>query len=339
MNLYKSLIRPVLFLLEPETAQTFSEFALKKDFIWKMSKIIFEYNSELLETNLAGIHLNNPIGLAAGFDKDCQVLSSLETLGFGYLTAGTITREPRPGNAKPRMLRLNSQKGLINSLGFPGSGLESAIKNLSKLSSDSRESSKRIISISGTTEDDILHCCSALEEFSSGLEVNISSPNTAGLRLFQQPENFRSLITRINERRTRPLVIKLPPFNAKLEDHESNSILELINICVDLDVDAVTAGNTHPIEDSRLAVGSGGLSGATIFDNTLAMVEKVHNEFGSKIAINACGGVSTGQQTHELLKHGATTVQLYTSMVYEGPGLIKKIKKDLVRELLLEKSQ
>ena len=126
MNLYKSLIRPILFLLEPETAQTFSEFALKRKLIWKISKNLFEYDSELLETNLAGIHLTNPIGLAAGFDKDCQLLSSLETFGFGYLTGGTITREARPGNAQPRMLRLNSQNGLINSLGFPGSGLLSA---------------------------------------------------------------------------------------------------------------------------------------------------------------------------------------------------------------------
>ena len=113
MNLYKSLIRPILFFLEPETAQKFSEFALKKKFIWKISKNLFEYDSELLETNLAGIHLTNPIGLAAGFDKDCQLLSSLETFGFGYLTGGTITREARPGNAQPRMLRLNSQNGLI----------------------------------------------------------------------------------------------------------------------------------------------------------------------------------------------------------------------------------
>ena len=128
----------------------------------------------------------------------------------------------------------------------------------------------------------------------------------------------------------------MPPFNAQLDDSDTNSILELINICVDLDVDAVTAGNTHPVQDNRLAVGSGGLSGATIFDNPLAMVKKINKEFGSKIAINSCGGVSTGHQTHQLLRNGATTVQLYTSMVYEGPGLIKKIKKDLVEELLLE---
>lgn len=338
MNLYKSLIRPILFFLEPETAQKFSEFALKRELIWKISKNLYEYNSELLETKLAGIHLNNPIGLAAGFDKDCQVLSSLETFGFGYLTGGTITREARLGNPKPRMLRLNSQNGLINSLGFPGGGLQSAVKRLSKLPNVSKESSKRIISISGTTEDDILHCHSAVEKFSSGIEINISSPNTAGLRIFQQPENFRSLIEHVNEKRTRPIVIKLPPFNAQLDDSQTNSILELISICVDLDVDAVTAGNTHPVLDNRLAVGNGGLSGATIFDNTLAMVKKITKEFGSKIAINACGGISTGQQTYQLLRHGATTVQLYTSMVYEGPGLIKKVKKDLVKALLLESS-
>ena len=336
MNLYKSLIRPILFLLEPETAQKFSEFALKRKLIWKISKNLFEYDSELLETNLAGIHLTNPIGLAAGFDKDCQLLSSLETFGFGYLTGGTITREARPGNAQPRMLRLNSQNGLINSLGFPGSGLQSAIKRLSKLPSVSKDSSKRILSISGTTEDDILYCYSAIEKFSSGIEINISSPNTAGLRIFQQPKNFRSLIEHVNEKRASPIIIKLPPFNAQLDDSDTNSILELINICVDLDVDAVTAGNTHPVQDNRLAVGSGGLSGATIFDNTLAMVKKINKEFGSKIAINSCGGVSTGRQTHQLLRNGATTVQLYTSMVYEGPGLIKKIKKDLVEEFLLE---
>lgn len=337
MDLYKHIIRPFFFSVDPEKAQHVSDYLLQNPKLWKFAERLFTYENPILETSVGGITLSNPVGLAAGFDKDCRILPSMELLGFGYVTGGTITKDPRPGNAKPRVIRVKERKAIINSLGFPGSGLEEVIARLSGMPITGRPV-KRILSISGTESADISECHRRLERFASGIEVNISSPNTDGLRIFQQPSNLRSLIDEINQTRKSSLFIKLPPFGF-LDDHGTrddktrDETLELVLASIELGANSVTIANTWPIEDSRLAVGRGGLSGGPLFSNTLSMVKSVSQEFGDKIDINACGGISTGQDVYQLLKSGASTVQVYTSLVYEGPGLIKRMKKELVGAL------
>jgi dihydroorotate dehydrogenase subfamily 2 len=337
LNLYKHIIRPLLFSVDPEKAQHISDYVLKDPNLWKMAGRLFAYEDPVLRTSTGGITLSNPIGLAAGFDKDCRILPSMELLGFGYVTGGTITKAPRPGNTRPRVIRVKDRKAIINSLGFPGSGLEEVITRLSAMPI-TESPVKRILSISGTESADICECHRRLEIFASGIEVNISSPNTDGLRIFQQPANLRSLIDEINQTRKSPLFIKLPPFGS-LDEHGTrddegrDNVLELVLASIELGVNAVTIANTWPVEDSRLAVGRGGLSGGPLFPNTLSMVKSVSQEFGDKIDINACGGISTGQDIYQVLKSGASTVQVYTSLVYEGPGLIKRMKKELAGAL------
>ncbi len=337
MNLYRQIIRPLLFSVDPEKAQHILDYVLKNPNLWKIASGLFTYEDPILRTSVGGITLSNPIGLAAGFDKDCRILPSMELLGFGYVTGGTITKDPRPGNAKPRIIRIKERKAIINSLGFPGSGLEEVITRLATIPIiDS--TAKRILSISGTESADISECHRRLEKFASGIEVNISSPNTDGLRIFQKPDNLRSLIDEINQTRKSPLFIKLPPF-CPLDEHGTqdnemrDETLELVLASIELGANSVTIANTWPVEDSRLAVGKGGLSGGPLIRNTLSMVKSVSQEFGDKIDINACGGISTGQDIYQALKSGASTVQVYTSLVYEGPGLIKKMKKSLAAAL------
>jgi len=337
LNIYKHIIRPLLFSLDPEKAQHILDYVLRDPNLWKMASRLFTYEDPILRTSTGGITLSNPIGLAAGFDKDCRILPSMELLGFGYVTGGTITKDPRLGNAKPRVIRVKERKAIINSLGFPGSGLEEVITRLSAMPI-TESPVKRILSISGTESVDISECHRRLEIFASGIEVNISSPNTDGLRIFQQPAKLRSLIDEINQTRKSPLFIKLPPFGSLDEhgtqdDETRDDILELVLASIELGANSVTIANTWPIEDSRLAVGKGGLSGGPLFRNTLSMVKSVSQEFGDKIDINACGGISTGQDIYQVLKSGASTVQVYTSLVYEGPGLIKKMKKELAGAL------
>lgn len=332
LNFYKSLFRPILFSIDPEKAQHVAQPLLNNKLITKMAEKIFEYDNRLLNTKIGGISIPNPIGLAAGFDKDCRSIPGLEALGFGYVTVGTVTKDPRYGNPKPRIARLHKKKALVNSLGFPGNGLKAAISKFQALN-PSQSSSKRVISISGTDVNDIRDCHKSLEPFVSAVEINISSPNTSGLKIFQEPQNLRNLVETIQESRNKPLFVKLPPFDAVEQGKSQEQIFNLAEECVKSAVDAVTISNTWPVKDTSLAIGQGGLSGAPLFENTIAMVKTISKEFGANLDINACGGIATGQQAYQALLAGASSVQLYTSLIYEGPSLIKTMKKDLAGEI------
>jgi dihydroorotate dehydrogenase len=328
-----NIIKPILFLLPPEKAQVVADFLLKQTILPNIIKSSTKFESELLNTNFAGINFPNPIGLAAGWDKNCTLLSHLESFGFGYITGGTITKNPRPGNNSPRMVRLKKDNALINSLGFPGYGLDKVLKILSNTPAP-KNNVKRILSISGETIYDINECHKSLERFASAIEINISSPNTEGLRIFQTKEKLKELILEINKGRKKPLFIKIPPYEALNKDSNHKNILDLIKICIDQNVEAITVANTRPVKNRNLAVGKGGLSGAPLLKNTIAMVQEISKMYGHHININACGGVSNGEEEFQLLESGASSVQIYTSIIYQGPGVVKKIKRELVRKIV-----
>ena len=332
MQIYKRLIRPVLFTLPPETAWHLSDLGLSQTWFWRMAGGNFKFESALLASTVAGISIDNPVGLAAGYDKNCNFLSSLEELGFGYVMGGTVTKDPRPGNPKPRVIRLKDKKALINALGFPGNGLESALSKISSLKSQSKKS-VRILSVSGTDTWDISECHQRLEPFCDGIELNISSPNTKGLRVFQESTKLRSLLQAVNEHRTKPLLVKMPPY--KSEEGTDENALNLGRICMEEKVEGLTVSNTMPIEHKGLAIGQGGLSGSPLFENTISMVQSYKNEFGNKIEINACGGISNGRQAYDALKSGATSIQILTSLIYEGPRVVQNINRKL-NELFIE---
>lgn len=326
MQIYKRLIRPILFTLPPEAAWNLSDFGLSQTWFWKSNWINFQFHSDLLASKVAGLPIANPVGLAAGYDKNCKFLSSIEELGFGYVMGGTITKDPRPGNAKPRVIRLKDKKALINALGFPGNGLGSALSEMSKLKSHPQKS-VRILSVSGTDISDISECHKKLEGFCDGIELNISSPNTKGLRVFQESTKLRSLLQAVNEHRIKPLLVKMPPYNSDTGIDEN--ALNLGRVCVEEKVEGLTVSNTMPIEHKGLAVGQGGLSGAPLIENTISMVQSYKNEFGNKIEINACGGISNGLQAYDALKSGATSIQILTSLIYEGPRVVQNINREL----------
>ena len=326
MQIYKRLIRPILFNLPPETAWHLSDLGLSQTWFWKMNWVDFKFQSDLLASKVAGLPIKNPVGLAAGYDKNCKFLSSLEELGFGYVMGGTVTKDARPGNPKPRVIRLKDKKALINALGFPGNGLDNALSEVSKLRNHSQKS-VRILSVSGTDISDISECHETLEPFCDAIELNISSPNTKGLRVFQEPGKLRSLLQAVNEHREKPLLVKMPPYNANGGIDEN--ALNLARICVEEKVEGLTVSNTMPVEHQGLAIGQGGLSGPPLFENTISMVKNYKNEFANGIEINACGGISNGSQAYEALKAGAASIQILTSLIYEGPRVVQKINKEL----------
>jgi dihydroorotate dehydrogenase len=325
-SIYSLAARPLIFKLPPEAAHKVAETALRFPGVWNAFRSSNGTNHEVLKTNVAGIALPTPIGMAAGFDKDCKVLGSVLNLGFGFVTGGTVTLAPRPGNPKPRMARLPEQKAVLNSLGFPGQGLEPAVKRLKKAE---KYKSRVLVSIAGTIEDEIFECLKRTQPHVAGIELNISSPNTAGLRIFHEPARLRGLIEGLVAEKSVPLFVKLPPWPR--DDENRRELLKLAATAVDAGIDGLVVANTHPVESSQLKVGRGGLSGAPLFEHTELMIADIQAQVQGDAEIIACGGISTAEHVWLLLAKGASAVQLYTSFIYEGPGLAASINTRLVK--------
>ena len=322
---YKRVLRPLLFSLPPEKAHHLGEFSLKRRALWKLLAPYHKTDDHRLKTSLAGVELANPVGVAAGCDKNCEFLSSLMNLGFGYAVGGTVTLEPRKGNPSPRLVRDKKQGSLVNSLGFPGKGAEVILRNLERC--DARPI---FLSVAGLTVEEFVECYRLMEPWAKGIEINISSPNTAGLRMFHEPDTFRQLLEQINVVRRKPLLVKIPPY---VTDEGREMVLGLVSIAQRLGADGITAANTRPAKEPRLEVGAGGLSGKPLFQDMLRIVAEVRREVGEGMAINACGGISSPEEALQALKHGADTVQLYTGLIYEGPGVARSINRGLSRYL------
>jgi dihydroorotate dehydrogenase len=331
---YRWFLRPLLFRLPPETAQKVADLALSRTVLWRALGPTLEVRNGRLFVELCDVTLENPIGLAAGYDKNCKLIPSLSRLGFGYLTVGTVTVSAQPGNAKPRVLRLPDQESLLNGLGFPSDGLEKAAASLER-AQGSIGGTLVIVSIAGTSVEEFVRCHRRLEPLADAIELNISSPNTQGLKVFQEPEALARLIDAINDGRKKPLVVKLPCYGvtedgSAVPDEERARPVALARACADVGVDALTVANSRPTRDARLSTGTGGLSGRSVFEGMLTMVSDVRREAGDVIAINACGGIFSGEDAWKAIRAGATTVQLLTGMVYRGPGIARQINRELL---------
>ena len=328
---YRTFVRPLFFTLSPETARHVGLFALKQRRLWRTVAPLLQVENARLEVNLAGLSLRNPIGLAAGFDKDCECLPSLASLGFSYLTCGTVTEAPRIGNPPPREFCNPKDESIINSYGFPSKGVEYTALRLQK-AEPLLNGTPVVASVSGVAIDEIVRCHRRLEPLATAIEINISSPNTLGLRIFQQADTLRQLLVQINEQRHKPLFVKLPPYieTPSIGSEQKNMVFSLVDVCIEQGVEAVTVSNTWPARDSRLAVGAGGLSGKPVFADMLQMVADIRAEAGSGLAINACGGIFSGEDALAAIQAGATTVQILTSLIYRGPGIVRRINEQML---------
>ena len=320
MGIYTNIVRPILFNFPPEQSHKIGQLILSNRSLWRLLGPMFSLKDPLLTTHLSTIDLPNPVGLAAGYDKNCDSLESLANIGFGYITGGTIVSKPRDGNPSPRIIRIPTSEAMINSLGFPSDGLDKVMHNVS---SQNRLNVPLFLSISGISIDEIVECY-ITQDICSAIELNISSPNTQGIRIFQNPETLKDLLLALAPLKNKPLLIKLPPFFGR---NQAQDTYKLIDVCLENGLDGFTIANTWPIENSALAVGRGGLSGRPLFMHMLDMVKTIRNYVGDNVAINACGGISSGEDAVKALAAGANTVQLYTGFIYQGPRIIANINK------------
>ncbi|MBI4199808.1 MAG: dihydroorotate dehydrogenase (quinone) [Chloroflexi bacterium] len=329
MSYYTALLRPLLFALPPERAQGAAELLLKRHLLWKALAPFFQVSDRRLRVSAGGLEFPSPVGVAAGYDKNCEFLGSLLNLGFGYVVGGTVVSAPRAGNPRPRITRLPGDQALINALGFPSKGMEAAKRNLQRLRKRLSRPDKPIVaSVAGLTVEEFLRCHAAMEPLVEAVELNVSSPNTEGIRLFQQPDPFRELLERINGQRLKPLFVKVPPYS---DPWGQGQVLTLVHLARAQGVDGVTVANTRPVQAPALARGMGGLSGRPLLEDTLRMVAEVRSELGPRMAIHACGGIFTASDVLRALRAGASTVQLLTGLIYQGPSVARAIHRGLLR--------
>ncbi len=333
-----SILRPFLFNLDPENAHDLAIKSLKFN---PFPRKMFEVEDEqILKIELLGKNFPNPIGLAAGFDKSAEAYNSLLRLGFGFVEVGTVTPLKQFGNPKPRIFRLKDDDALINRLGFNNDGIE-IIKNRIK-SNDKKGILGVNIGPNKETKDQKNDFCLGLKNFfdiADYITVNISSPNTEGLRDFHEQEKLKNLLLALNkikkENKTDiSLLLKVSP------DIEDNYISEIVDVATNNDIAAIILTNTtNGNRDnliSEIKKEKGGLSGKPLQEISTNMIKKFYKQLNGKIPIIGVGGVDSGKSAYEKITAGASLLQLYTSFVYRGPSVAKDIKKELIKILKAE---
>jgi dihydroorotate dehydrogenase len=309
MDAFK-VVRPILFALAPETAHNAG---------LSLMRFASRIRVEPMPVTTALGKLSNPLGLPAGYDKVGNHLHNLARLGFGYVVAGTFTLSPWPGNPKPRVARNKGDQTLVNALGFPNPGIDAFISNLT---SHRPLEAPVVASISGKTMEDVLGCYTKVQRHVAGVELNLSSPNTPNLRDLREPSAFVELAQALRDAKAKPTYLKTPPY---MDEVQFEGVIGLVKKWESLGFEGVTASNSIPVEDARMAVGRGGWSGPPLLDHTKKAVERIRRLVGPSFEVNACGGISSPADAAALLELGANTVQVFTALVYQGPALVKSI--------------
>ena len=314
---YGAVVRPAFFALPPEASHRVATGLLSLPLPW--DRIGRAVRDPAIEVDLCGIRLPNPVGLAAGFDKTCQHLDVLGRLGFGFVVGGTITRTAREGNPKPRIVRSPRRGAIVNSMGLPNPGAEAAAAHLARV----RRTAPRFASVADEEVEAASETVELLAPYVEGFELNASSPNAPWRH---DAAHMSTLLAAFRGRTDLPVLLKLPPFtNAQ----ERQAVLDLARAAVDAGARGLVCSNTIPVQEPRLAAGRGGLSGAPLRDLTPRIVSDVAAATGRSVPIVASGGVSTTEDVRACLDAGATAVQLYTGLIYRGPGILGELTRGL----------
>jgi dihydroorotate dehydrogenase len=346
--MYKQLLRPLVFKLDPEKAHylTFDlmKLALGNPVGRFMSKSILEYKHPKLKKQLFGLTFENPVGLAAGLDKDAKVFNELGALGFGFIEIGTLTPKPQPGNDKPRLFRLPNDKAIINRMGFNNEGVDAAVirlKNRKTKAIIGGNIGKNKVTANEDAIKDYEYCFNALFDVVDYFVVNVSSPNTPNLRELQDKEPLTHLLNHLqninnSKPKRKPLLLKIAP------DLTNSQLDDIIDIVAATKIDGIVATNTtiarEPLTYPKAeieAIGMGGLSGKPLTKRSTEVIAYLKTKSNNAFPVIGVGGIHSPEDAIEKIKAGADLIQLYTGFIYEGPALIKNINKEIVKQNLL----
>ena len=340
MSLY-SLIRPQLFKLDAERAHRLTIGLLK--FRTGTGFTPEPSYTPALQTRVAGLDFLNPIGLAAGFDKDAEVFEQMLSLGFGFVEVGTLTPRPQAGNPKPRLFRLSEDNAVINRMGFNNDGQEAALGRLKR-----RHRTRGVVGVNvGANKDsadriaDYVAGVRAMNPVADYLTVNISSPNTPGLRQLQDEGALNELLAAVREARAKrlgsgassdPRAADPPIFLKVAPDLETKDPERIVRAAIDHKIDAIIVSNTtisRPPLKSRLGAEGGGLSGRPLKSLALDALRRFRRASGGALPLIGVGGIENADDAWERIRAGASLIQLYSAMVYEGPGIARRVARGL----------
>jgi dihydroorotate dehydrogenase len=345
--LYQKIIKPTLFKFDPESIHdkiVNASCLLKNDSLYKTFRSSFCFEDKRLEQTICGVTFKNPIGLAAGFDKNGDALRLFAALGFGCIEIGTVTPKAQIGNPKPRIFRFPREESLVNSMGFPSKGVSYVQNSLSQFCATFK-GQKPVLGINiGKNKEtsnelaanDYNYCLKELARFADYITLNISSPNTPDLRQLQNKEHFKELICCVNsEMNELNLTHKLPLFIKIAPDIAEDTLESLVSVAIEHKVSGIITSNTT-IDKSSLPDAAnlqGGLSGRKLFNRSLQLTRRVVKLSSGQLAVVGVGGIFSTKDALDFLRAGASLIQLYTGLVYEGPTLVKSINKGIATEL------
>lgn len=337
------LLRNILFWFDAEEVHYFSMdlliFFCRFSFIKSILKNRFTPRDSNFSKEVFGLTFSNRVGLAAGFDKNAQYLEELETLGFGFVEIGTVTPLPQPGNPKPRLFRLPKDKALINRMGFNNEGAKAAAERVKKFREKNKNSKlivggnigKNKITPNENAWKDYEICFNELHDVVDYFVVNVSSPNTPGLRDLQQKDSLKKILTHLQsinkaKKIEKPLLLKISP------DLNQNDLDDIIDLALEIKLDGLVAANTtigrnHLITSHKEIekIGAGGLSGKPLKEESCRITAHIYKRSNGSIPIISSGGIFISTDAKEEFKNGASLIQVWTGFIYEGPGIVKKI--------------
>lgn len=341
------LIKPVLFQFDPEKVHYFVTRNLKRFNRFPggraFSRMLWDLQDTRLEKEVFGLKFKNPVGLAAGFDKNAELIGEMADMGFGFVEVGTVTPLPQPGNIKPRMFRLPADKALINRMGFNNMGMDVVAERIAAYRKNAKPSQKGLI-IGGNigknkvtpNEDavnDYIKCFDRLFDVVDYFVVNVSSPNTPGLRALQEKEPLMKILNTLQQRNSkngvsRPILLKIAP------DLTNEQLDDIVDIVKETGIAGLIATNTTVVREGlrteNLSAESGGLSGKPLTARATEVIRYLTKKSKGAFPIIGVGGIHSPQDAIDKLKAGAVLVQLYTGFIYEGPGLISRINKKIL---------
>lgn len=334
--MYKSLIRPFLFKFDPEEVHHFT-FSFLKNFGF-LAKLFLPkpIEDKRLEREVFGLKFKNPVGLAAGFDKDAKLFSELSDLGFGFIEIGTLTPKPQPGNDKKRLFRLKEDSAIINRMGFNNGGVDEAVERLKKNKNVliGGNIGKNKVTPNEEAVNDYKICFEKLFPYVDYFVVNVSSPNTPNLRALQEKEPLTKLLGELQKLnfekpKPKPILLKIAP------DLTDEQLLDIIDIVKETQIAGVIATNTTLSRENLISENkseTGGLSGKPLTKRSTEVIRFLSDKSGKAFPIIGVGGIHTAQDAIEKLEAGASLVQLYTGFIYEGPELINEINQAILEK-------
>ncbi len=337
--MYKLIIRKVLFLFDAEKVHHFTfsflKIVFKIPFIASLAKSLYRVNDKKLERNLFGLTFKNPVGLAAGFDKNAVLFNELSNFGFGFIEIGTVTPKPQDGNPKKRLFRLKKDQAIINRMGFNNEGVAVAVERLKKRNTQliiGGNIGKNKITSNENAIEDYRICFHALFDVVDYFVVNVSSPNTPNLRDLQEKEPLTKLLNQLQEENNakpirKPILLKIAP------DLTDTQLLDIIDIVKITKIDGVIATNTTISREGLQSENkgeTGGLSGKPLTNRSTEVIQFLAEKSNKAFPIIGVGGIHSAKDALEKIKAGADLVQIFTGFIYEGPSLVEKINKELL---------